>query len=326
MLFRICVACDHTNPPDSRFCGKCGAPLQVRFCRLCRAANDSVARFCQTCGTELPEIAAPETQAPPATIREPATGEAFVIATPGRPIAESGDAAMPTASTTITSAFAGVEPHPAEPPARDSADSPDGGSAVQIELLPPQSAATSQIIVDGAPAASNLAVMVADSAPAQRRHRLAPAALSAVLLVVIAAVGALALNVWRPPTAADAQRGAADRTDASARDAGATSAVGSVPSAAPTSQGAAAIGTIEAKAGALPSPNVDAAPAPRQVAAPEPGDAKVAPRERREAATRTVERAAVLPPPLPPAMAPRECTDAVAALGLCTPPPKPEGK
>jgi hypothetical protein len=65
MLFRICVQCDHTNPPDSRFCGNCGAPLQLRFCRLCRSATDAAARYCNACGAELPEPLAPGTWPPP---------------------------------------------------------------------------------------------------------------------------------------------------------------------------------------------------------------------------------------------------------------------
>ncbi|GMV60309.1 MAG: hypothetical protein AMXMBFR72_34000 [Betaproteobacteria bacterium] len=310
MLFRICVACDHTNPPDSRFCGKCGAPLQVRFCRLCRSANDAVSRYCQSCGTELPELTAPE--AAPPTAPRPATIPPLVIATPGRPVADG--VSVSPASTTITAAFSGDE-------ARGKADAetgapafvragtpPVGGNGAQpaIEVLPPRPAHSTPIVVDSAVTTVNLPVVVEDAPPPARTWRAPSAALVVAVAAIVAAFGALAYKAWRPD-------GADTPPDRAAAPAAPPSAA---PPAAPAPPAAAAAAPVDA----LPP-----TPAPQPVAPPPPASAsKTAPRERRETAPRGTERAAVVPAaPSSPAL--RECTPAVAALGLCTPEPKPEG-
>lgn len=309
MLFRICVACDHTNPPDSRFCGKCGAPLQVRFCRLCRTANDAVSRYCQSCGTELPELTAPEA-APPAA-PGPAMIPPLVIATPGRPVAEAVSASATT--TTITAAFSGDEARgkaDAETgaPAFDRAGTqPVGGNGAQpaIEVLPRRPAHSTPIVVDSAVTTVNLPVVVDDAPPPTRTWRVQSAALVVAVAAIVAAFGALAYKAWRP--------GGADTPPDRAAAPVVPPPAAPVPPVSPADTAAAA-----------PAEAPPPLPAAQPVAPPAASANKTAARERRETPPRTNERAAVVPAaPSSPAL--RECTPTVAALGLCTPESKPEG-
>lgn len=309
MLFRICVACDHTNPPDSRFCGKCGAPLQVRFCRLCRTANDAVSRYCQSCGTELPELAAPETAPPPAP--GPATIPPLMIATPGRPVADAMPAAA--AAKTITSAFSGDEAHgktnaeAGVPPIDGLASQPAGRNGAQpaIEVLPPRPARATPILVDSSVTTVTLPAVIDDAPPSARTWRAPVAALVVGVAVIGVALGAIAYNALRPGAAGPApERSAAPAVPAP-----------SAPAAPASPADAAAAAPAQA-----PSPQ----PAAQPVAPPPASANETAPRKRREAAPRTSDRAATVPAaPASPAL--RECTPAVAALGLCTPESKPEG-
>lgn len=301
MLFRICVACDHTNPPESRFCGKCGAPLQVRFCRLCRTANDAVSRYCQSCGTELPHLTAPEAAPPPAP--RPATIPPLVIGTPGRPFADA--ACMPPASTTITAAFGGDEARgkagaePGVPPLDDPDARPAGGTDTQpaIEVLPPRPA-RAPILVDSAVTTVNLPVVVDDATRPARAWRARSAAWVVAVAVIVGAFGALAYKVWRP--------GAVDLPPDRAA---APPPAAPVPPAPPAS----------ATAAVAPEPALEPSSTPTaEPVAPPPATSagKTAPR--------TDGRAAAVPAaPASPAL--RECTPAVAALGLCTPESQPEG-
>ena len=47
-----CPGCGHDNPEAARFCGGCGARLEV-VCGSCRAANPPANRFCHACGGAL---------------------------------------------------------------------------------------------------------------------------------------------------------------------------------------------------------------------------------------------------------------------------------
>lgn len=226
MLFRICIACDHTNPPDSRFCGQCGAPLHVRFCRLCRSANDAASRYCQSCGTELPELIAPEVAPPEAAA--PGTIAPLVMATPGRPVA--GATAMPPSSTTIAAASGGGQAQgkagapPPEGPGARPADGSDTQSA--IEVLPPPPARAAPILVDGAVRAVNLPAVVGDGPPA-RAWRARSRVWIVAVVVIVGALAALAYNVW--------QLGAADPPQDRA------AAAPTAPAAAPAPPAAAAV-------------------------------------------------------------------------------------
>ena len=47
-----CRACGRANPDDARFCGGCGARLEL-VCAACQAPNPGANRFCHRCGAPL---------------------------------------------------------------------------------------------------------------------------------------------------------------------------------------------------------------------------------------------------------------------------------
>jgi Double zinc ribbon len=54
MLRTECTFCDHANPPQSKYCNACGAPLHLTLCPSCDALNDKTATTCYKCDTVLP--------------------------------------------------------------------------------------------------------------------------------------------------------------------------------------------------------------------------------------------------------------------------------
>jgi class 3 adenylate cyclase/tetratricopeptide (TPR) repeat protein len=63
-----CLQCRHVNPPDTKFCGECGARLQSR-CPACQTLNPPTNKFCSECGQRLTgaaPAAAPATEPAPA--------------------------------------------------------------------------------------------------------------------------------------------------------------------------------------------------------------------------------------------------------------------
>jgi class 3 adenylate cyclase/tetratricopeptide (TPR) repeat protein len=81
----ICGACGHANPPESRFCGGCGAQLIGEIsCAACGASNPADQRFCNRCGSALEAAAPQEATAgpPPAEGPEPVAAPADIPATP----------------------------------------------------------------------------------------------------------------------------------------------------------------------------------------------------------------------------------------------------
>jgi hypothetical protein len=49
-----CPVCEHVNPPDSRFCNACGAPLPLVPCHRCGAMNEPTAPRCHQCSAWWP--------------------------------------------------------------------------------------------------------------------------------------------------------------------------------------------------------------------------------------------------------------------------------
>ena len=64
-----CAACGFANPAGSRFCGECGATLELA-CPTCGAAHESGQKFCRACGATLAGAAKAANPASPAS-REP---------------------------------------------------------------------------------------------------------------------------------------------------------------------------------------------------------------------------------------------------------------
>lgn len=50
-----CPYCERGNPPDSKFCNACGAPLYLLPCRNCGAVNEAGATTCHQCKAALSE-------------------------------------------------------------------------------------------------------------------------------------------------------------------------------------------------------------------------------------------------------------------------------
>ena len=53
-----CPQCRHANPAGVRFCGECGARLELA-CPACQTANPPGNRFCHNCGSALGAPATP---------------------------------------------------------------------------------------------------------------------------------------------------------------------------------------------------------------------------------------------------------------------------
>jgi hypothetical protein len=49
----VCPSCAHANPAGSRFCNRCGAPVDFRACGACDAVNATAAAQCHKCGAPL---------------------------------------------------------------------------------------------------------------------------------------------------------------------------------------------------------------------------------------------------------------------------------
>jgi Double zinc ribbon len=54
MRSAACAFCERINPPDSKYCNACGAPLGLVPCVRCGAVNDSTAPKCHQCGAAWP--------------------------------------------------------------------------------------------------------------------------------------------------------------------------------------------------------------------------------------------------------------------------------
>jgi class 3 adenylate cyclase/tetratricopeptide (TPR) repeat protein len=59
-----CPGCGHANPEGVRFCGSCGARLEI-VCAACQSTNPPGNRFCHQCGGALQSEVAPERFASP---------------------------------------------------------------------------------------------------------------------------------------------------------------------------------------------------------------------------------------------------------------------
>ena len=51
-----CPFCNHASPAGAKYCNNCGSPLHLKPCNQCEAINDQVASDCYSCGTEFPVL------------------------------------------------------------------------------------------------------------------------------------------------------------------------------------------------------------------------------------------------------------------------------
>jgi double zinc ribbon protein len=59
----LCPRCQHENPPGTKFCGECAAPL-ASTCSSCGAANQLGNKFCGQCAAPLRTIQTVKFSAP----------------------------------------------------------------------------------------------------------------------------------------------------------------------------------------------------------------------------------------------------------------------
>ena len=78
-----CSFCQHSNPPGSKFCNVCGAPLYLGPCPHCGAVNEVTASACHQCAGRLPGRA--EGAAPPSSRVRKSAGAGSGAAAAGAP-------------------------------------------------------------------------------------------------------------------------------------------------------------------------------------------------------------------------------------------------
>jgi hypothetical protein len=54
MLSPVCLFCNHVNAPNSKFCAQCGSPLHLMPCVQCGTINNLTARKCRNCNADFP--------------------------------------------------------------------------------------------------------------------------------------------------------------------------------------------------------------------------------------------------------------------------------
>lgn len=52
-----CCFCNHQNPERAKFCNECASPLHLRPCTSCNAVNARASETCHRCGAALPGVA-----------------------------------------------------------------------------------------------------------------------------------------------------------------------------------------------------------------------------------------------------------------------------
>ena len=91
MLPTQCPFCNHANPAGAKYCNDCGSPLHLKPCNHCEAINDQVASNCYRCGTEFPVLSS----ASEAASVSPALNTTAASATPSDMGFERGHAPLP---------------------------------------------------------------------------------------------------------------------------------------------------------------------------------------------------------------------------------------
>jgi hypothetical protein len=289
-----CPYCDRVNPAGSKFCNACGAPLYLVPCSQCGAVNEAAATKCRQCGAVLPE----RTSAAPA-----ASGEADVDA---KGLASLHDLRQRLARIEAETRLGVSEAD--HPPPMSDAPRGDLGMAhpAPAVVLPPL-----------------------PRGPRTGASRGARLVLGTAALAGIAIAGYYALEpdaaieAPKAPMAAGEVTGSGDPAKA-------------VPPASPATRAdPAAVTSIAAPVpmvthgvakGAGPAPAASDAPPPD---ARPPRPTAAAPRENPIVSATPAAAAGALPRPAesgtgierPPPAGIGPCTDAVAALGLCTPEP-----
>ncbi len=128
MRSAACAFCERINPPDSKYCNACGAPLDLVPCARCGAVNDSTAPKCHQCGAAWPgSTLGGLTRSSSATEASDATGSGARTAEDRtQPIADGLDGLFRWSSATEASDAAGSGARTAEDRTQPIADGFDG--------------------------------------------------------------------------------------------------------------------------------------------------------------------------------------------------------
>jgi hypothetical protein len=313
----LCPFCSKPSPLDAKFCSACGGALYLAPCPNCGAVNDASAASCYQCRTALPgrnadEDAAPMAGPTKAEARSGYTGHARIAAgvaalvlvgTLGYyafqqlQLRQAASAAGGQAVGHVKPAADGVvRPQPAVDPGRgDERPGRDTAAAVPAAAKSPanglSASSPAPAVTAVAPAAARSAAAASPAAPAR-----ANAGRAAVLPP---RMDRQTVESPRPRPAA-ASQGAESRECTAA-----VAALGLCKPAAARSEPPQAPAAAQVSAGAQAS---------AAAKAPETAPAAVAAKARSaKPAPATVRQG-------------EPCTEAVAALGLCTPASKDTGK
>jgi hypothetical protein len=307
-----CPYCERENPPDSKFCNACGAPLYLVPCHSCGAVNEVGARTCHQCAAALPK-GNPGAVAAPSTEADPLDTDAKVLATLHD---------LRRRLATVVAEDAGA---PARGIGRGGVDGPAPELAPEIAKAPLSDTPTHY----PAPA-----IAFASRQPARRVGRVRPAGV-VIGTAALAAAGVAVLYTFdhrqmagaskAPPTVGVVKGEANFPTGSGMANPDATNTA-----AAPVAPAAASLPRVThgvAKS-AAPAPAAATSAVPPEGEA-RPSGATAAPREPRVTSVtpaagvgvlpRAVESGAGTERPAPARIGP--CTDAMATLGLCNPEP-----
>jgi hypothetical protein len=300
-----CPFCERLNPSDSMFCNACGTPLQLVPCPSCGAVNDPTATTCHQCAAPLPED------------RLAGLGGSLSAA-------EASDAA----GTGAWTAEDGTEPiaQPSPGPAHGDRDTRLFATLEELQQLLVDSdpgAATSQrderslgtqmakadVRTTVTPVADALvrafpASAIVGSPAVRTAPRVVPRRGPAVIVgtVVLAALAATGYYAYREGPVLDAAQGPV--ASGAVKDGGGPAGGGVNPSA--SAGGTMPIASTQALA-VTPPVTAEAEPV---LLTPAPPAATARPRATGAGPSLELQRPRVGP-----------CTEAVAALGLCTPEP-----
>ncbi len=315
-----CLFCNHLNLAGARFCNECGSPLHLQPCSQCGAIDNRTARNCYKCGAEFPVhvVSGPAVAPAPSILDNEATDRALRDAG----VIIERKSGPESAAQTPSVVQPASQPEVAE--VREEVDEANGPEPAHLEPAPTNSVLEPQQVEEPVPSDS-----VAATTHSRRPWRIALSAL------MIAAAAIAVYNYYNRPAQPLEEKQIArpgdPRMPGGPISGGATLPsvptqqidAASAPSATTSKLGAGAEGSDKAPAAVVARPRHDPGPAQAAVPVPDPASASRPAAVSPGAATATTTRpspatdVAAKPRQDPPIF--KECPEAVAALGFCSP-------
>ena len=322
MSHNQCPFCEHINPVDAKFCNDCGAVLHLVPCPKCGAVNDVAATACYRCHMLL-KAGVPGHAALPV----PATRE------------KSNAPDIPE----LAMAQAKHVPAAAKPAPTAAKPGPVAAKPVIASVVPTAIAKAPVNTTSGAAQKAVTKTATMDAASAGPRPSINHRPPLLVIGIVIAAFALATYYAYRQRTTVTPRDAAVAAPVGIAKDATGASSAGAIeksaaPPVVPTPAATAGDKTGSAIDKKMPAREVKAAPTmPNSTVVPPPANVsampvtQAAPTATAQPAAATAENAADAARPArrrpaqivpdKPATSSAPCTEAVAALGLCTPDP-----